>query len=316
MLRVAYVFPGQGSQVLGMAKDFHNEFKVSRLAFEEASDATKINIKKLCFDGPMDELTLTENLQPCLLTASTAMYRALDSENQTQAALFAGHSLGEYSALVAAGSLSLFQAAQLTKKRGESMQKAVAPGQGAMAAVLGPDFNQVLELCTRAQKETGEVVAVANDNAPGQIVISGTARAVDAAQRILSSDVGFGRAKFIALNVSAPFHCPLMQAAQDLMRPMLLGTAFKRPSAPVLCNVTAKPVTDHTPWPALLLDQITGTVRWRESMESLPALLVDRLVEVGPGQVLTGLMKRINRGFACGNINSVESMKSTIKELS
>ncbi len=309
MGHVALMFPGQGAQVVGMAKDFHENFTESRLLFEEASDSIGVNIARLCFDGPLQELTLTENLQPALLTAEIAMLAGLRVDRELKVAAYLGHSLGEYSAHVAAGSLKFADAVRLTRLRGKAMQEAVPPGTGAMAAILGLDAEAVAALCREAQKNSRQVVEAANFNAPGQIVISGGTLAVAEVERLVAANPEFKRVKLIPLQVSAPFHCALMEPARLAMKGPLYQTKFSAPSAPIVANLTARPTDNEAEFAALLADQIVGSVRWQQSVEALPALLISECVEVGPGSVLTGLLKRINSQLTGRAISTVKALK-------
>ncbi len=305
-MKIALVFPGQGSQAVGMAKDFFENFKESKLVFEEASDAIKVDMKKLCFDGPLEELTLTQNLQPALFTAEVAMFRAFQVHANLDVACVAGHSLGEYSALAATGSLSVTDGAKLTRTRGEAMQKAVPVGTGSMAAILGMSAEQVTEICVAAQKVTDSVAEPANFNANGQVVISGSVKGVEAACA-LAKEKG---AKAIPLQVSAPFHCSLMKPAQTVMKPLLQNTAFQKPLWPVIANVTSEITHDAAAFSQLLTDQIVKSVMWEQSMMKLRTLGVEKLVEIGPGKVLSGLQKRIDKEIPVTNISTVELLRA------
>ena len=305
-MKIALVFPGQGSQVVGMGKDFFENFKESKLVFEEASDAIHVDLKKLCFEGPLEELTLTQNLQPALFTTETAMFRAIQVHTDLNVACVAGHSLGEYSALAATGSLSVTDGAKLTRTRGEAMQKAVPVGTGSMAAILGMNAEQITEICGEAQRASQEIAEPANFNANGQVVISGSVKGVEAACA-LAKEKG---AKVIPLQVSAPFHCSLMKPAQDVMKPLLQATAFRNPLWPVIANVTAELTHDASAFASLLTEQIVKSVMWEQSMTKLRGLGVEKLVEIGPGKVLAGLLKRIDKEISAFNISSVEQLKT------
>ncbi|MBI2606391.1 MAG: ACP S-malonyltransferase [Deltaproteobacteria bacterium] len=283
MSNLALLFPGQGSQQVGMGKDFFENFRESQLVFEEASDAIKVNLKHLCFEGPNDALTLTENLQPALFTVEMAILAALEAHAGVLTKVAAGavlacagHSLGEYSALCAAGALSIVDGARLTRLRGGAMQRAVPAGLGAMAAILGLNAEAVEALCAAARTESGETVEPANFNAPGQVVISGSKDGVDKACALLKTEPAFKGGKSIPLQVSAPFHCALMKPAQDEMAPMIRSTVFAQPYI---------------------------------SMSKLRGLGVEKIVEIGPGKVLTGLMKRIDKDLPAANISSVATMR-------
>ncbi len=290
----AYVFPGQGSQAVGMGKDLAQAFTEAREIFGEVDEALKQNLSKLMFEGPGDELTLTENAQPALMAVSLAVIKVLEKQAKitirNTARYVAGHSLGEYSALAAAGSLSLSDAARLLKTRGQAMQKAVPVGEGAMAALLGLDADQAVKVASEASSD-GEICTVANDNGPGQAVVSGHKAAVERAT-VIAKEQGAKRA--LLLPVSAPFHCPLMKPAADVMARALSEVAVNAPIVPVIANVTASTVIDPDEIRRLLVEQVTGMVRWRESILLMKEAGVTTLIEVGSGKVLTGLAKRID----------------------
>lgn len=311
---VALLFPGQGSQIVGMAKDFVENFKESALVFEEASDSTGVHLKKLCFDGPLSDLTLTENLQPALFTAEMAMFAALRVHTGITPSFAIGHSLGEYSALSAAGALSITDGAKLTRLRGQAMQKAVPVGKGTMAAILGLSAEVVVQLCKTAQAtfafESEEVVEPANFNAPGQVVIAGTVAGVQKACAMLKEDETFKGGKSIPLQVSAPFHCSLMRPAQEAMRGAIHATTFQAPSCTLVPNSTAQALQSHFEIPGALIDQIVLPVRWEQSMKLLAQHEIKTAWEIGPGKVLAGLNKRICPEMPVKNISSVELMKA------
>ena len=287
----AFVFPGQGSQALGMGKALALAFPAARTVFHEVDDALGQKLSALMWEGPETELTLTENAQPALLAVSMAVMHVLEVEHgisvKQHAKFVAGHSLGEYSALAAAGTFSLADAARLLKIRGKAMQAAVPVGKGAMAALLGLDFATAAAVAQEAAQ--GEVCQAANDNSDGQVVISGTKAAVDRACEIAK---GRGAKRAILLPVSAPFHCVLMQPAADVMAQALGAVEMKHPLVPLIANVVAGPVTDPAVIRSRLVDQVTGTVRWRECVAAMTAAGVDLFVEVGAGKVLTGLAKK------------------------
>ena len=291
----AYVFPGQGSQAAGMGKDLGEAFAEARAVFEEVDEALKQSLSRLMFDGPEDELTLTENAQPALMAVSLAVIKVLEHQGnlsiKNTARFVAGHSLGEYSALAAAGALTIEDTARLLKTRGQAMQAAVPVGEGAMAALLGLDFEAVQEIAAEAAQD-GDVCAAANDNAPGQVVVSGTAAAVERAIA-LAKEKGAKRA--IMLAVSAPFHCALMEPAADVMEKELAGVEIRPPVIPLVANVTAASVIDPDEIRRLLVSQVTSVVRWRESVGLMRDAGVDTQIEVGSGKVLTGMAKRIDR---------------------
>ena len=292
MTSTAFIFPGQGSQAVGMGTELKGAYAIARETFEEIDDALGQSLSRLMQDGPADELQLTENAQPALMAVSLAAARVLENlsgKKLSQLGRFvAGHSLGEYSALCAAGALSLKDTARLLKRRGQAMQKAVPVGVGAMAALLGVDLNAAQEIAIAAAEK--EIIAAANDNAPGQVVLSGHAAAVDRAINI-ATERGFKRS--VKLPVSAPFHCPLMKPAADEMQKALAGITIAPPSLPLIANVTAAPVTDPEAIRRLLVEQVTGLVRWRESIEYLLGQGTTQFVEIGAGSVLSGLVKRI-----------------------
>lgn len=288
MGKVAFVFPGQGSQVVGMGKAVHDALASARTVFEAADAALGESLSGLCFEGPADALKLTANTQPALLTASIALFRALDERPD----VVAGHSLGEYSANVAAGSLSFERAVRLVRVRGTLMQEAVPVGQGAMAAVLGGDPGAV----EAALRQVPGIVEPVNYNSPGQIVIAGEVHAVEAAKPLL---IALG-CKVIPVPVSAPFHSSLMRAAEERLRPHLLDIPFSPSEVPVYVNVDAEPISDGDGLRDALIRQVSRPVRWQESIRRMSAEGVTLCVEIGPGKVLAGLIKRID-----GNLNSV-----------
>ena len=306
----AYVFPGQGSQAVGMGKDLAAAFAEAREIFGEVDEALKQNLSKLMFEGPGDDLTLTENAQPALMAVSLAVIKVLEIQAKitirNTARYVAGHSLGEYSALAAAGSLSLSDAARLLKTRGQAMQKAVPVGLGAMAALLGLDADQAVKIASEASAN-GEICTVANDNGPGQAVVSGHKAAVERAT-VIAKDHGAKRA--MLLPVSAPFHCPLMKPAAEVMARALSEVLIKPPIVPVIANVTAATVIDPDEIRRLLVEQVTGMVRWRESVLLMKEAGVTTLIEAGAGKVLTGLAKRIDAeltGISLQNPQDIEA---------
>jgi [acyl-carrier-protein] S-malonyltransferase len=306
----AFVFPGQGSQAVGMGQRLAEASATAREVFEEVDEALGQRLSRLMFEGPQEELTLTANAQPALMAVSVALVRTLEKDGGKRladiAGFVAGHSLGEYSALAAAGALGLSDTARLLRLRGEAMQAAVPVGEGAMAALLGLDIPDVEAIVAMAG-EAG-VCAIANDNTPGQIVVSGAAAAVQRATE-LAKDKGARRA--IMLDVSAPFHCPLLQPAADAMRDALASVRLDEPTVPLIANVTAAPVTDPEEIRRLLVEQVTATVRWRECVLAMKGLNVDTLVEMGGGKVLTGMVRRIDRemtGIAVEGPDDIESL--------
>ena len=314
-MSLAFLFPGQGSQAVGMGQDLAEAFASARDVFQEVDDALGQHLAKLMREGPEDQLTLTENAQPALMAVSVAVMRVLDREfgvGVDKAAFVAGHSLGEYSALAAAGAISLADTARLLKLRGQAMQRAVPVGAGAMASLIGPKTDVALaEQAAAAGAELG-VCVVANDNNPGNVVISGDKAAVD---RAIEKAKELG-ARAIPLNVSAPFHCPLMQPAAEEMARALAAAAISAPRAPVVANVTARPVHDPEAIRRLLVDQVTGRVRWRESVQWMAADGgVTRFAEAGAGKVLTGMAKRLAPDAEALALNTPGDLESFAKSL-
>lgn len=305
----AFLFPGQGSQTVGMGKDLSERFPVARQTFEEADEALGKNLSQLCFEGPEDQLRLTENTQPAILTVSVAAWRVLE-EKGIKAGFVAGHSLGEYSAHVAAGTISFADAVRTVRNRGKYMQEAVPVGMGAMAAILGMSLDAVGAVCGDAAQ--GEVCEPANINSPEQIVISGHAAAVERAVK-LAQERSAKRA--ILLPVSAPFHCSLMKPAQERLAVDVEKVNFSAPKIPVVCNVYAKPIEDAESAREALIRQVTGSVNWSDSMQLLIARGVQWLVEVGPGKVLCGLMRQIDRSKKCLNVEDEASLQKAMEYL-
>jgi [acyl-carrier-protein] S-malonyltransferase len=306
----AFLFPGQGSQVVGMGKDLFERFPVARKTFDEADDALGKKLSQLCFEGPEDQLRLTENTQPAILTVSVAAWRVLE-EKGIKPAFVAGHSLGEYSAHVAAGTISFADAVRTVRNRGKYMQEAVPVGTGAMAAILGMSLDAVGEVCGNAAQ--GQVCEPANINSPDQIVISGHTAAVERAVK-LAQERGAKRA--ILLPVSAPFHCSLMKPAQERLAVDLQKLEFAAPKIPVVCNVYAKPVEDAESSREALVRQVTGSVNWSDSMQLLISRGIQTFVEVGPGKVLCGLMRQIDRSKKCVNVEDEASLQKTMEYFS
>ena len=300
---MAFVFPGQGSQYTGMGKSLAENFSAAREVFEAADEALGFSVSRLCFEGPEEALQLTENTQPALLTASVAAFRALEAEGFPAPAYVAGHSLGEYSALVAAGALSLGDAVRTVRARGEYMQEAVPIGTGAMAAVLGCSLEQIRLACHEASQ--GEVCSPANLNSPGQVVIAGNAGAVDRASELLKLK---GAKRVIKLNVSAPFHCGLMMPAQTRLADFLATIEIADAQTPVVVNADAEASTSGSELRAALVRQVSAPVRWLESMQFLLLQGVNRFVEVGPGKVLSGLMRQIDRGAEAVNVEDAATL--------
>ncbi|NBJ09827.1 ACP S-malonyltransferase [Microvirga arsenatis] len=306
-MKRAFVFPGQGSQTVGMGKALADAFPQARAVFDEVDEALSQKLSTLMWEGPAEELTLTANTQPALMAVSLAAMRVLEAEAgldlRKHAAYVAGHSLGEYSALAAAGSLSVSDTARLLRIRGNAMQNAVPVGQGAMAALLGLEYDAALEVAREAAQ--GEVCDAANDNGGAQVVVSGHKSAVERAVAIAQTK---GAKRAVMLAVSAPFHCALMRPAADAMREALAGVTVNAPVVPVVANVEAGPVTDPAAIRDALVRQVTGTVRWRESVAFMAAQGVDSFYEVGAGKVLTGLVKRIAAGASGAAIGTPEDV--------
>ncbi len=311
MSKKVFLFPGQGSQSVGMGKSLVENFAVAKRTFEEASDAMSFNLLKLCLEGPESDLRLTHFTQPAILTHSVAAFRVLTSETPLKPDFVAGHSLGEYSALVAAGSLPFTDAVRLVNKRGKFMQEAVPVGTGSMAALVGAEEAKVKSLCEAASKATnGKVVEMANFNGGGQIVVSGHKEAVEEAVRLAGSDTAYGIAKAVLLQVSAPFHCSLMKKAEENMRPLLEAVSVSVQSCPYIANVDAAAYHDATGIVDRLVRQICGSVRWEQSMQLLPSLGVTEGIEVGPGRVLFGLMRRIQKDLKVKGMDTAEDLKA------
>lgn len=310
----AFVFPGQGSQAVGMGKELADAFPAAKEVLQEVDDALSQNLSKLMFEGPEDELTLTENAQPALMAVSMAAMAVLKSEGGVElpnvASFVAGHSLGEYSALAASGAFTLSDTARLLKTRGQAMQQAVPVGEGAMAALLGLDLDAAKEVVSEAAGD--DVLATANDNAPGQVVISGARAAVERSVDIAKEK---GAKRAMLLQVSAPFHCPMMAPAADVMADALAEVEIKPPSVPLIANVTAGPVEDPTEIRRLLVEQVTGMVRWRECCMTMRGKGVDQLIEVGSGKVLAGLAKRIDRDLGAMNVGSPADVEAFLATL-
>ncbi len=307
---IAFVFPGQGSQVVGMGKALCDQFAEAGAAFEEAEDALGLDLRELCFRGPEAELNRTEYTQPAILTASVAALRVLERHGGVRPAWVAGHSLGEYSALVCAGAFPLAEAAVVVRERGRLMQEAVPRGEGSMAAILGLDAAAVSELCEEAAD--GEVVAPANLNGGGQVVVSGARGAVERASQ-LARDRGARRV--VELAVSAPFHCALMRPAAEGLREVLEGVAAAPLAVGVVTNVEAALNSDAERVKPLLVEQVVAPVRWEESVHALRALGCGRAVELGPGKVLSGLVRRIDRDIKTLNLDQPADLDKVLEEL-
>src|SRR6201994_1849580 len=311
----AFIFPGQGSQAVGMGKALAEAFAAARETFQEVDEALAQNLSRLMWEGPESELVLTENAQPAIMAASLAVIAVLRREGgldlAKHARLVAGHSLGEYSALAAAGAFTLADTARLLKIRGQAMQSAVPVGEGGMTALIGAEFEQAEEVAREASA-AGGVCVVANDNAPGQVGISGSADALARAGEIAKAK-GIKRA--LPLAVSAPFHCPLMQPAADAMATALAQVTIRPLAVPVLANVTAAEANDPDNVRQLLIEQVTGRVRWRESILALRGLTVDMTVEFGGNKVLTGMVKRIDKDLANVTLDSPADLEAFGKSL-
>jgi [acyl-carrier-protein] S-malonyltransferase len=306
-MSLAFIFPGQGSQAVGMGKALADAFPAARAVFEEVDAALNETLTKIIWEGPAETLTLTENAQPALMAVSLAVMRVLETEAGVDLArdaqFVAGHSLGEYSALAAAGALSVGDTARLLRTRGRAMQKAVPVGTGAMAALLGLDFEQAVTVAGEAARD--QICQAANDNGGGQVVVSGDKAAVERAVEIAK---GRGARRAMMLPVSAPFHCALMQPAADVMAAALAAVTVKSPAVPVVANVLAKPVRDPADIVAALVAQVTGTVRWRDSIVFMANAGVTRFYEVGAGKVLSGLVKRIAEGASGVSIGTPDDV--------
>ncbi len=307
---IAFLFPGQGSQAVGMGKELAANHAVARQTFEEADEALGYKLSQLCFEGPEEKLKLTEITQPAILTVSVAAFRVF-REKGPKPNYVAGHSLGEYSAHVAAGTLQFADAVRAVRDRGKYMQEAVPVGVGAMAAILGMSLDKVTEVCRDAAQ--GEICQAANINSPEQIVVSGHAAAVERAIKLATER---GAKKAVSLPVSAPFHCTLMQPAQDRLATDLQALNFQKPAFPVVCNVDAALITEAESARASLIRQVTGSVKWDPSVRLLIEKGVTLFVEVGPGKVLCGLMRQIERSKACLTVGDEASLQKTLSQFS
>lgn len=316
----ALLFPGQGSQQPGMGKFLVDQFKIAKETFEEASDAIAVDLKRLCFEGSVADLALTENTQPCLLTCSIATWRTVEKEFGAKGVVAAGHSIGEYGAMVATGAMPFRDAVKAVRVRGQAMQSAVPVGQGGMVAIMGLDEKQVGELCKHVVEKSGiRPLSPANFNSPGQIVISGSQKAIDWMKTLKAEDIwptNPPRLKLIPLTVSAPFHCEMMKPAQDKMKSVLSDIQFKDSALPVVQNLDAKAHTQAAELRENLIQQVSGPVRWMQSMETIKAMGTGKCLELGTGKVLQGLLKKIDSEFfTVFNTNSLEELE-TIGKLS
>ena len=308
---IAFIFPGQGSQKVGMGGALADAFPICRQTFEEADAALGEALSRVIFEGPEAQLTLTENAQPAILAVSIAAYRLLESRGVVPA-FVAGHSLGEYSANVAAGTFTLADALRLVRRRGLYMQEAVPVGEGAMAAILGLDAEKISEACAAAARETGQVVSPANLNGPGQIAIAGSREAVASAGARAKA---LGAKRVIALSVSAPFHCALMKPAQDRLEPELRALATHAPRVPIVANVDAEPKSDADAAIDALVRQVSAPVRWEDVVQRLASEGVTTYVEVGPGAVLSGLVRKIHRDANVVNFGSPDDLEAVERTL-
>lgn len=310
MDRRALLFPGQGSQSVGMGRELFENFKVAKEAFEEASDSLKIDMKRLCFEGPEEALKQTENTQPAILTVSIMVLRVLNAESDVEPELMAGHSLGEYSALVTSGAIAFSDALQVVRKRGQFMQEAVPEGEGAMAAIIGDGREIVEELCQELPSD--QVASPANYNGPEQIVISGHKEAV---KTVVEQAKQRGIKKAVLLPVSAPFHCSLMEPAGERLARVLDQVPLEEIKIPIISNVEADLYPSSTEIRRLLVEQVSRPVRWHESMEKAISMGVDTFFELGPGKVLSGLMRRIDRDVSTYQVENVSTLKALLGAL-
>tara|TARA_B110001450_G_scaffold256765_1_gene288564 strand:- start:682 stop:1620 length:939 start_codon:yes stop_codon:yes gene_type:complete len=307
----AILFPGQGSQIVGMGSEFYNKFEIVKKIFKEADEKLNFKISKIILEGPEEKLKLTQNTQPAILTVSYAIFSVLKKEFNFDfkfTKFFAGHSLGEYSALVCAESLKFSDALFLLFERGKAMQEAVPVGQGSMIAVLGLKIDEINDLIKEVK--TDGVCEIANDNADGQMIISGDNKSINSLEILLKEN----KKKFIPLNVSAPFHCSLMKPAAVKMKEKINSVNFKKPLFDIICNVTSQPENNAENIKKLLIEQICSTVRWRESVINMSKEKIMNFIEIGPGKVLSGMIKRTVKNTNCFSINSIDDMKKITNE--
>ena len=307
----ALLFPGQGSQMVKMGSEFYNNFEIVKKIFSDADEKLNFSLSKIILDGPEEKLTLTENTQPAILTVSYSIFSVLKNEfnfDINSFKYFAGHSLGEYSALVCSGSLKFTDAIYLLQARGKAMQEAVPVGKGSMIAILGSKFEDMQKLILSSN--INGVCEIANDNADGQVIVSGNKDSVSQFQQVLKEK----KKKFIPLKVSAPFHCSLMKSAAEIMKEKIEKTIFEKPQIKIVSNVTALPENDTSKIKRLLIEQIFNTVRWRETLLKMSSSGVSNFIEIGPGKVLSGMVKRTLKNVNCFSINSITDIKNLKNE--